>query len=292
MTPSALDVVWALQGRWSRVATEQRARVDRRRRANLALLFVGASAGATATVGIEGVAVQIAAGVSALALSLAAAVQQRGLNATEISQWSAARKASEAIKAEAYRYLAQVPPYRGADRDERLLDRVEDHENDARDHVVALNATASDRADAPDISGIDDYVRLRATEQAGWHRRKRAEHERTAGVWRRVELGITLVGAVVSAFGGIAGEGAAGVAGAIVGVTTTLAAMVAAHLAATGHERIAAGYAATSERLERLVVRLPEHPTEEQAVAFVEDVEELLARQNESWVGLFTRAGS
>ena len=73
-----------------------------------------------------------------------------------------------------------------------------------------------------------------------------------------------------------------------IGVATTVGAAFAAHLSATQRDRIAAGYAATVDRLDLLIERLPADPDTATRAQFVADVESTLAAQNETWLGLLS----
>jgi hypothetical protein len=128
-------------------------------------------------------------------------------------------------------------------------------------------------------------VEKRARQQADWHRGKIAEHVHAASRIRYAELTATvaaaLLGAIAAAFDT---KGFA----IWIGVATTIGAAFAAHLSATQHDRIAAGYAATADRLDLLMERLPAHPDAATRAQFVTDVESTLAAQNETWLGLLS----
>jgi hypothetical protein len=89
----------------------------------------------------------------------------------------------------------------------------------------------------------------------------------------------------------------AAVAGAVQGshltawtaAATTVAAALAAHVAATQHERIASSYAATVDQLDRLIAAVdPKTESADRQAQFVADVERVLATQNEGWTDLLS----
>jgi hypothetical protein len=65
---------------------------------------------------------------------------------------------------------------------------------------------------------------------------------------------------------------------------------VAAHIASEQHDRIAAGYASTTEELQRLIRDFRRAgQTPEAAARFVAAVERVLAAQNQSWSSLISQ---
>jgi Protein of unknown function (DUF4231) len=107
-----LNLVWRRHRQWSVAADVARKRLDRWRLWNLVLLVLGALMGALAaqTWLAAGVATGSAA-VAAVCLGLAGLLQAHALTTDESARWTHARAASEALKAETYRYLMRVAPY-------------------------------------------------------------------------------------------------------------------------------------------------------------------------------------
>src|SRR6185503_14745222 len=143
-TTQACTYAWARQRRWSVAANVGRDRIRRRRQLNLALLILGALSGAVAAVTIWPHAVTTtAATIAVLALTAAGAVQKRWLTGQELNRWATARAASEAVKSEVYRYLAEVGPYAGSDRDTALAKAVDDAQAPAKDLLVDLHTVTA-----------------------------------------------------------------------------------------------------------------------------------------------------
>lgn len=279
-----VEGAWRRQRQWSIAASNGRARVERWRRVNLTLLVIGAILGAVAAQsswprGLTGTA----AGGAALALAVAGIVQQRYLNPEEIARWTAARAASETLKAEVFRYRAGVPPYQDADRDSTLSVQLAAIQNNAAALMLDLQQTPADEQALPEVSDFTSYVEKRARQQADWHRDKIAGHVQVAKRIRFAELAATAVAALLGAIA--AGLDTKGLA-IWIGVATTIGAAFAAHASATQRDRIAAGYAATVDRLDLLIERLPPRPDAATRAQFVTDVESTLAAQNETWLGL------
>jgi SMODS and SLOG-associating 2TM effector domain 1/Protein of unknown function (DUF4231) len=275
---------WRRQRQWSIAARKGRARLEKWRRVNLTLLVVGAILGAVAAQsgwprGVTGTA----AGGAALALALAGIVQRRYLDPEAIARWTGARAASETLKAEVFRYRSGVPPYDDADRDSTLSARVAAIQERTAALMLDLQQTPADDRALPEVSDFASYVEKRARQQADWHRGKIAGHVQAAKRIRFAELAATAVAALLGAIA--AGLDTKGLA-IWIGVATTIGAAFAAHLSATQRDRIAAGYAATADRLDLLIEQLPAAPDAATQAQFVANVESTLAAQNETWLGL------
>jgi hypothetical protein len=281
-----VDEAWERQRQWSALADAKTVALKRWRLLNLSLVMFGAVAGVLAAQPwfppepSSWVAI-----VGAIALAVAALIQKVCLGAEKVKNRVDARAAAESIKAAVYQYLARAAPYDGAGRD-ALLDDV----------LVAVAQRAQSLASAalslrpateapPAVTGVADYVTRRAQDQIDYHDRKRKEHDRLEKRWRFAEITATLAGAVLSAIGARPGSALA----AWVGVATTVAGAVAAHIAGEQHARISASYAVTVERLQSLVRRFqPATADAAAATVFVVGVEEVLSQQNQSWVSTLT----
>jgi hypothetical protein len=284
-----LNAVWRGHRRWSKAADTAQKSLNWWRLSNLSLLVVGAviAAFAAQTWLVSAAAAALAA-VSAALLGAAGFVQASMLTSENTSRWIGARAASEALKAETYRYLAGVKPYAAADRAERLQAQFDTVQTRSTDLLVGHQLAAADDRGLPPVRTFEDYRKERAQAQADWHRGKIAEHMGTARKLRFWQLGATAAGAVLAAV-------AAAVPGAHLAAwtaaATTIAAAFATHIAATQHQRIAASYAATADQLQRLVDGVdPKTATADQQAQFVADVERVLAVQNNGWVDLLGTA--
>jgi hypothetical protein len=286
-TDRVVDLVWSRHRQWSIAADTARARLDRRRLWNLALLVIGALAAALSaqTWPTPGVATAFAL-AAAIALAVAGLVQVHALNADQTARWTLARAASEALKAEIYRYLARVSPYAGPDRAQVLQAQLDVVQTRARDLVVDQQAVPPDGRPLPTLRSVEEYVAARAQGQATWHRDKGAVHARQGRRLRLWQLLATGAGAVLAAATGLVPSLRLPTWTA---AATTIAAALGAHLAATQHQRIAAAYAATADQLERLIAFFdPATGTPVQQAQFVADVERVLAVQNEGWADLLS----
>jgi hypothetical protein len=286
-TDRQLDLVWRRHRQWSHAANVARAQLDRWRLSNLLLLVLGALAGAMAaqTWLRSGTATGFAI-VAAAALALAGFIQSKALNAAQTTRWTRARAASEALKAEVYRYIIRVAPYAGVDRAQALLAQLDLVQARAQAQLVDHQTRSADDRPAPSVRTFEEYLTERAQDQANWHRMKSAEHMRRARTLRIWQLVATSIGVILSAIAGFVPSWRLSTWTA---AATTIAAALGAHLAATQHQRIATTYAATADQLERLIADIdPNAATPEQQAQFVAAVERILVAQNGGWIDLIS----
>jgi conflict system pore-forming effector with SLATT domain/uncharacterized protein DUF4231/tetratricopeptide repeat protein len=282
-----LNQVWRSHRRWSAAAQDAQSHLNRWRGRNLALLVTGALAGALAAQAWANSAVTTSfALLAAVLLALAGLVQRTALTSDETARWTGARAASEALKAETYRYLTRVTPYDGADRTEQLKAQLAAIQTRGQAWLVEEQQFAPDDRPLPQMSTVGGYLTARAQHQADWHRTSSAEHARKARTLHIWQLGATMAGAVLAAVGGVLPQThlAAWTAAA-----TTIATAFATHLAAAQHQRIGASYAATADQLDRLIAGIdPATAGPDRQAQFVADVERVLAAQNDGWTDLLS----
>jgi Protein of unknown function (DUF4231) len=164
---AALTSTWESQRRWSQIADAAGDRLDRWRWVNLTLLGIGALAGALAAqehwLGNgwrSGFAI-----VGAAALAIAGVLQRAFLTPGQVKRHTTTRAASEALKAEVYRYLIGVPPYDGADADAKLASAANRVDDEAAEYLAAKSLVVPDGKPLPTVASLDDYVRDRAVGQ-------------------------------------------------------------------------------------------------------------------------------
>jgi hypothetical protein len=284
-----LNMVWQKHRQWSRAAADAQQSLRRSRLSNLLLLILGAIAAAFAAQSwLDSADTAIAAVVSAVFLAIAGLIQGSMLTADDTSRWTNARAASEALKAETYRYLVGVKPYRGADRADRLQNQLDAIQSRTQTLLVDQQSAAADGRPLPEVGTFGRYLTERAQNQASWHRAKVAQHVKAARNLRFCQLAATAAGTVLAAV-------AAALPGthlaAWIATATTIATAFATQIAATQHQRIATSYAATADQLERLIAGVdPATENTDRQAQFVADVERVLAVQNDGWVDLLSLA--
>ena len=282
-----LELVWHYQRQWSAAAGKAQKSLNGWRLANLTLLVLGAIAAAVAAqtwLGSAGLA--LFAAVSAGFIALAGVIQSSALTPDKGSRWTGARAASEALKAETYRYLTGVQPYAGASRTDQLRAQLDVVQDRARGLGVDQQLAVIEPEPLPAIGTFGDYVKKRAKKQAAWHKERISDHERKARQLHACQLAATAAGTALAALGGVMPSWHVS---AWTAAATTIAAAFASHIAAAQHQRIAASYAITADQLDRLVAAVDPDTTDAGRQAqFVSDVERVLATQNEGWADLLS----
>jgi hypothetical protein len=282
-----VDDVWRTYRQWAGVTSRAAESLERWRKLNLGLILFGAAAGALAAHydRFDRTVTTTLGAVSAAALALAGVVQARRLSPAHVQHRLVSRAVAEALKGATFRYLADVPPSSGPDRQSEL--------EAARAQVLRLAGNQAglavgapvDEKPLPRVGGIVDYVENRAREQKAWHEERTTQHRERARKWGRAELVATATAAVVAAVGGaLHGPDLS----AWVAVATTAAAAIGAHHATQQSDRVAESYARTVQSLEHLIGGFDAaRATRKEAARFVANVESVLADQNESWVSIF-----
>lgn len=280
----SVDNAWNRQRLWSGLADAKAADLAAWRRRNLALVVVGAVCGALATQEqwLAPMTTTVLGILGAVVLALAAVVQGTRLNGQRVLDRITARAASETTKSAVYQYLVGVPPYGGPDRDEALDTAMADVTEKTGVLAGEVILATPKPQPIPTISGVAGYITQRAQEQRAFHAERIAHHQRLEKRWRTAESAATIVAAVLSAIGSVL-DGSD--LSAWVGVATTVAAALAAHLASVQHSRIAASYGITVDDLDRILDRFDAATASDADIAeFVTRVEAVLAKQNDSWV--------
>jgi hypothetical protein len=282
-----LELVWRYHRQWSAAAGQAEKSLNRWRVTNLTLLVLGAiTAAIAAQTWLTSAGLAWFAAVSAGLIALAGVVQGWALTPEKGSRWTRARAASEALKAETYRYLTGVQPYAGVSRTEQLQAQLDVVQDRARELGVDQQLAVFDGKALPEMKTFRHYVDERARGQADWHKRKIDEHAGKARWLYAGQLAATAAGTALAALGGVMPGWHLG---AWTAAATTVAAAFGAHIAATHHQRIAASYAATADQLDRLVAAVDPDTTDTSRQAqFVADVERVLATQNEGWTDLLS----
>lgn len=279
-----VEKVWRRHREWSALADTTSRRLAGWRLVNLALVVLGALCGALATqADLLGPTTTVAIGIGgAVALAGAAFVQTHYLNADRVRDRVRARAVSESIKSLVYQRLLGVAPFDGPGPDRTLDEAVAKLEAGVSSLAGSVLLVEVEPKPVPAVATVADYIALRAMPQRAFHFDKIAIHERLGGRWRAAELLATLSAALLSAVGGaLPGTDVS----AWVGVATTIAAALAAHLAGTQHARIAARYGVTVAELDRIVDRFdPATASPAQAAELVAGVERVLAAQNDTWI--------
>lgn len=288
---SAAESVWRQQSIWSQTANRLKRDLTRSRVIALALTIAAA---VLATLGTQVTAVSTPAGkgllwAAAVAAGLVPVIRPRfGRQAVEA--WARARSASESLKEQVFTYLAEVSPYRGVDREQRLRQRAQATLATVDDLLPRAAGIEPRSRSLPAVHDVDGYVAIRVTEQLHGYYRTQADRLRDRlRVLRGAELALAVVAVVLSATASSTG---AKDAGAWVPVVTTVSAALAAHVAAARYEFLLVEYSRTAAQLERLRDGRRSLADPDQAAdaddTFVAECERVISAQNEAWMAKLT----
>jgi hypothetical protein len=280
-----VEAAWKRQREWSNLAGAEAKPLRRLRLANLYALVIGAVLGAVAVqaelLDAPQAYSRIFGGASAAALVVASFIQRLGLTPERYKKWQIARAASESLKGVIFQYRVGVAPYDAEDREKRLDQAVADVRKRATGFDGDLAGAGTGGKEPPErwALTIQEYIDQRAREQEFWHRDEIREHARAAKWWRRAEIAATVLAALLAIpfFEN-------SLATPLVAVFTTLSAVFAAHLVATGHARIVNSYGVVVGDLKDLTDAFdPEEATGDEVRDYVRAVEGAIAAQNEGW---------
>jgi len=287
-TPTA---IWQQQSVWSQTANRLKQNIERTRAIALGLTIAGA---ALATLATQVTTLSSAAGkglalAAALAIALVPLLRRR-IGPDVVRDWTRIRSVSEALKSEVYTFLAGVAPYRGADHQQLLQDRVDALMQDADDLIQHTLCVTAVPRQLPDLRDVDSYVRERVTRQIDdYYRPRAATLERQLTWLRRAEFGLTVVGI---ALGAAAATLQVAQAAAWVAVVTTVTAALTAHAAASRLEFQMVEFLRTAAELTRLRRQRDRYGQKGAAGddEFVQRCEHVISVENEAWMAKLTSA--
>jgi hypothetical protein len=285
----ALSDVWRDQRQWSHAASRLKKRIIVWRSIALLFAILGAVLATLATqVGLAsglGRALSIAA---AVALAVVPVIRGVRLGRDRIEGWIRARSASEALKAEAYLYLTGTAPY-DQDGDGELLKQTGAILRQVEDLAGATVGTPDADTPLPDVHDVDSYLRLRVQPQINnYYRPQAAKQQKRLSFFRGIEFTLSVLAAVLGAIAATARMDSVGV---WVAVVTTVGAAITAHIAAARYEYLVISYLSTARQL-RTMLRSWEGRADKTAKAagrLVRDCEDVISRENESWMAAWSR---
>jgi hypothetical protein len=289
-TSQVVADVWRDHRQWSNAASRLKRRIVVWRSLALGFAILGAVLATLATQLGKDSGLGRALGLTAaLALAVVPVIRGARLGKDRIEGWTRARSVSEALKAETYLYLTGTRPYDKEDRDGELLRQTGAIVSQAED--LAGDTVGMPDADEPlpDVRDLDSYLRLRVQSQLdNFYLRQAARQQRRLSLFRGVEFALSILAAVLSAVAAAARLDGVGV---WVAVVTTVGAAITAHIAAARYEHLVISYLSTARQLRSLQRRWQSQPDKspEAAGRLVRDCEDVISRENESWMAAWSR---
>jgi hypothetical protein len=294
-----LDTIADRQTQWSETANQLKATIDSARWAVFVLSILGALAATIAGQMSPADAGSLASSprtwvavVGVVCLAAATFFTSRLLGTAHVTDWVRARAIAESLKREAYKFAAAAAPYDNADpaQSGQLLDQERIKIEKDGDDLLPKQVPAKGEGLTPrGPLSHDEYIAQRVNDQIGWFRKRAQEHGRVARNLRRMEFALALAATLITALATVTGKSAlfGGMTfdiAAITAVLTTVAGSILAHVEASRFDFLVMSYLAAARRLEdrRGGAQVPWSD-------FVNDCENILASENASWIGKWTK---
>jgi hypothetical protein len=286
----ALADVWRDHRQWSHAAGRLKKRIIVWRSVALGFAILGAVLATLATqVGLTSGLGRSLSITAAVALTVVPIIRGARLGKDRIEGWTRARSASEALKAEAYLYLTRTPPYDKENRESELLkqtDRLLGQVGDLAGETVGM--PDADKP-LPDVHDTDSYLQIRVRPQiTKYYQPQAAKQQQRLSMFRAIEFTLSVLAALLGAIAATARMNSVGV---WVAVVTTVGAAITAHIAAARYEHLVISYLSTARQLRSLLQGWESRSdkTAEGAGRLVRDCEDVISRENESWMAAWSR---
>jgi len=285
-TKPAIDYAWERQSVWSQAADQLKAGPQLRWRLRMSLT-VAAAALALAASQIKPVNTAASVALAALAAATLAGVGllriQQDMEQTR--RWTQARSVSEAIKADAYTFLAQSGDGQPADREERqrkLETQIQRLEREADNLIPYTQGIKAETRQLPAVSDVETYldVRVRRSQLEKYYEPKAARLRKQLRWAKGAEIMLTLLAAALAAVATLSPN-----VGAWAAVVTTAVGAFTAYIASERYEFLWIEYSRTGSELRRLLDRrtgADGHPLS--GMELVKECEDVISVQNQTWM--------
>ena len=264
------DQIHRWQRQYSNAANRLKRRSERTRSLIFALLIAGAACSIVPFTPLQT--------VGALCLATVALVQIFGLSRQHEVSWVGLRRVSEELKRILFLNLIGDPDF----ADEKAIGETTLLREETPDLLLCLRESDHDTKAVPLVSTAKDYVDRRAHPQIDYYTNRIESARRRSNFWRVGEVvlviasGAVAIAALVSSTDGLP---------AAVGVLTTLASVVAAHLAASRFDYDRELYSLTKSRLEAALSAADiKEANSSEAIELVRQIEGILAAEHGLWV--------
>jgi len=283
---SALASTWNRFRVWDLTAVQLRTSLDRWRVRTLILAVAGA---VLVTLGqhlgtLDGWAALLGKAASvagAIAIAVSAYFAGQALSNENVQNWTKSRSTAESLKAATYLYRTGIPPFDGADRDAKLVDRRAAIE-EAVDGIEPVAAPAGEEVSNLSPLSVDNYVALRVNDQiGGFYRLRAAEYQQKTARLRQL---IFWLGAVPVILGAAAAKKPSVAAWSA--VVATIIASLTSYVQGQRYQALSTAYLATARRLEMLRDKWAASPKSDASSknAFIQSCEDTMALENGAWV--------
>lgn len=272
-----------------------KAQIQFARQRVLFLMIAGASFGALVVTSESwsGVLVEIPslpkvfAAISAFCLGLVAVFSQNVLRTENEKDGVLLRSIAEALKSEAFKFMAKAPPYNAEDADDKLADRAKQlYGGGLPGEPVSLDPERERQGLPETWLSVDDYVEKRVREQIDqFYKPRSLASARRVKQLRITSFALAVAGAAIAAMAALLPD--ASWTAAWTGAIGTATGAIAAHLFAERLQYLTISYDLTARRLEWLVVdwtRLRSRDEQAAANELILACEDAISVENSAWV--------
>ena len=248
------------------------------------LIVVAVAVCATAATALAGLA-PVWGRVLAAAAAVGSAVLpllRPAWSGTRLKDWTRARSVSEALKADVYLWLAGAGPFTDDPAAAVLRERTDKLRRDAADLLPQREGIEAERRDLPAVHDLPSYFVVRVRGQFdGYYRSKAGFIAGRIRLFRRIEIGLGLLGAVL---GGVAAVVGASFAGWIA-VLATVGTALSVHVAATRYEFQFIEFSRTADELRQIsTAAAVAGATEENLRKLAVRAERVISVENQGWM--------
>jgi hypothetical protein len=285
---SPLASTWSRYKAWAQTARELKASLDRTRLWTLILAIAGAI---LVTLGQQigslpatmapwaGLAAKIIGLGGAGAIALSSYFAREALSNESVQRWTRCRSAAESLKACTYLYRASVPPFDGADRDQKLLERRTAIENAMEGVEQSVTQVQNANFDPSSLSA-DDYCAKRVDDQVKFYENRTADYQKKTRALRAVVLWLGVIAVIL----GVVAALKLPVAG-WTAVIATITAAITSHVHSQRYQSLIATYQATTRHLGTLKDKwMAAGKADASRNTFIQSCEDTMALENSAWV--------
>jgi hypothetical protein len=281
--PALVDEVWREQSVWSQTADRMKARIERARLTAL-LIVVAVAVSATAASAVHEIVPwlgRVLAGLAAVGSGVLP-VLRPAWSGTKLKEWTRARSVSEALKTDVYLWLARAGPFEHDTAGRHLRERTDKLNLEVADLRVQLAGVRPVERALPAVHDLPSFFDVRVESQRqGYYTRKVDLIGRRIRLFRRVEIGLGVLGAAIGVAAAVTGASFA----AWIAVVATVGTALSVHVSATRYEFQLIEFSRTAEEL-RQIKRRSDEPglTDRELRRLAMRAERVISVENQRWM--------
>ena len=220
-----------------------------------------------------------------ICLALAAYFSRNILGGKPEKKWIGARSVSEALKSESYKYVTRVSTYKGDDKDQQLIKKVNVINDSANSlGMIPESSNRAKKSHPKTDMSVEEYINDRLIDQIN---RETGFYWKSARLNKKKVKGFSnsalFMGVVTAVLGGCDTFNISGTA-IWVAVLTTFSTSLAAYFQAGRYEYLVTSYSATARRLENLLAQWNANPDVSEKESFILACEEAISFENHGWI--------